>query len=194
MEKDARYFAVGLFVTISFMALVGFLIWLISPKDADDYSYYTVYFTASVGGLEEGSDVRYRGIPVGKVEELRFSDEHTELIKVDIAIDKETPVRKNTKVFMAMQGVTGRIHLELETLSGDKNPPGTPEGEMYPVLKGEGSRIDKIVSNFEKFSDEGFSEATAGFQSFRKLMDQLRSDPSQLLRKPDKKKAKVPAY
>src|SRR4051812_37884379 len=90
LEKDAHYFIVGVFVTLGFLALVGFCIWLISPHEDHKLAHYTVYFNdTSVSGLNEGSGVHYRGVAVGKVEKMHLSHDRTDLIKVDIAVSED---------------------------------------------------------------------------------------------------------
>ena len=195
MEKTANYFTIGVFVLASFFALIGFVIWLESPRQEGDLARYTVYFTVPVGGLEEGAAVRYKGIKVGKIEKLRLDDDRADLVKADIAVDEDTPVRAHTKAMLDMQGIAGMTHLELSTEPDDKGEPQQVEGEQYPVLTGSAAPFTRIMNNFEKFSDEGFSEITGAAteakhaaESIRKLADQLRADPSQVLHGPKKKR------
>lgn len=193
MEKDANYFLSGVFVFASFFALMGFLIWLQTPRDAEDYDRYTVYFTDSVSGLEQGSDVLYRGVKVGKVEDLRLSPERPDIVKADIAVEKTIPVRAETEALLSSRGITGMFHIELATAPGDKTPPRSVEDEKYPVLDGKGSPITQLLENMAEFSDGGFGQIKAtvreihrAAESFRKLMDQLREEPSQLIRRKKK--------
>jgi len=59
MEKNANYFTVGLFVSISLLALVGFIIWLAGAHHFGRYDRYTIYFTDPISGLSEDATVRY---------------------------------------------------------------------------------------------------------------------------------------
>ena len=45
MEKEANYFTVGVFVSVTLLALVGFSIWLAGVHDLGHHDRYTVYFT-----------------------------------------------------------------------------------------------------------------------------------------------------
>jgi phospholipid/cholesterol/gamma-HCH transport system substrate-binding protein len=136
MEKDARYFIVGLFVSATIAALAGFLIWLMGPQDDKNYNFYTIHFTESVSGLEEGANVEYKGVKAGKVLKMRLSPERSDLVRVDIGVRKDIPVRAGTQASLEMLGLTGLVRLQLATDPQDKRPPPHPEGEKYPVLQG----------------------------------------------------------
>jgi len=65
MEKEANYFTVGVFVSVTLLALVGFSIWLAGVHDFGHHDRYTVYFTEPVSGLNDESVVKYKGVEVG---------------------------------------------------------------------------------------------------------------------------------
>ena len=186
MEKKANYFLVGIFVTAAFIGLIGFTVWLSSPRDSGNSNFYTVYFTDPISGLAEGTLVTYRGMDVGKVQKIRLDPVQVDLIKVDIAVDKHTPVRGNTKAELNTQGITGLTQLELTTNAGDTSPLLRIKGEKYPVLKGSPSQLSKILDSISKFTTEGSAAAS----SVHSLSDQLRANPSQLIFGAKKKKPK----
>jgi len=147
MEKNAPYFVVGLFMTIVVFALVGFTIWLSSPRDQRDLKFYTVEFHDSVAGLEAGSTVQYMGIKVGKVMSLQLVPGSNRLIRVNIGVDKKVPIMAHTSVALQAQGITGLVRLEMATADDDKEEPPQPEGMKYPVLQGQGSRLYKALED-----------------------------------------------
>lgn len=154
MEKDARYFIVGLLVSIGLIALVMFTIWLAGTQDTKNRETYTVYFTDPVSGLNKGASVQYRGVEVGKVLSIRLSDDREDLIKVDIAVDETTPIRGTTKATLALLGITGLVYVELTTEPGDTKPPRNIEGEEHPVLEGSGTQVAKILQDIPKITQE----------------------------------------
>jgi len=170
MEKKAHYYLVGLFVTITFISLIGFTIWLSSPGIGGDSNFYTVYFTDPVSGLAEGTTVTYRGVDVGTILKVRIDPDRVDLIKIDIAVNKQTPVRANTKAEISTQGVTGLTQLEMTTNQSDTAPPKNVRDEKYPVLKGSPSKVAEIMDNVSAAAD-----------SVHKLSDQLRANPSQII-------------
>jgi len=147
MEKSAPYFIVGLFMTLVVFALVGFSIWLSGPHDQRDLKFYTVEFHDSISGLEAGSTVQYKGLKVGKVMKLQLVPGNNNLIRVDIGVDKSTPIAAHTKVSLQAQGITGLVRLEMATKDGDNEPPPTVDGVKYPVLQGQGSRLYDAIEN-----------------------------------------------
>lgn len=154
MERTAHYFIVGLFVTATLLALVFFLIWLAGARDARSFDMYTVEFRDSISGLEEGSNVQYKGVKVGKVMKLRLVPEDHELVLVDIGVDKATPVHAGTEVTLEAQGITGLVRLEMASKNGVTQPPPLREGNPYPVLKGRGSRLYKALEDIPAITQE----------------------------------------
>jgi phospholipid/cholesterol/gamma-HCH transport system substrate-binding protein len=202
MEKTAKYFTVGLFTTITVVFFVGFLIWLQGPHDEQDLKYYTVEFTDSISGLEEGSDVQYKGVKVGKVLKAHLVPGNNKLVRVDIGVDKKTPVRAHTKIVLQTQGITGLVRMEMSTENNDLLMPQSRPGMKYPVLAGQGSQLYKaledisvitsrmvsITKKVDRFSSDSLPQFTAASQeikgtasSMRKLSEKLNENPSRLI-------------
>jgi len=177
MEKNAHYFTIGLFVTVMFMALVGFTIWLAGDRGQEKGNFFTVYFTDPVAGVAEGTDVTYRGMPAGKVTAIRLDPDKSDLIKIDIEVKKDIPVRAHTKATLVVQGITGLLHLDLSTQPNDRGEPEHLEGEKYPVLRGEPSQISQILDGISKMTSASASAAA----SVNKLATQISKNPSQLI-------------
>jgi len=202
MEKEANYFTVGVFVSVTLLALVGFSIWLAGVHDLGHHDRYTVYFTEPVSGLSDAAVVKYKGVEVGKVLKLRISPERSELVKVDIEVKDNTPVRAETSASVAIQGITGQSYLELATNNADKTPPARLADEKYPVLKGTGSRIDKFFDELPKVSrnmettlsaiDDLSRQGTKMADSIRGLADKLKENPSEIISSPSHKGVEIP--
>lgn len=152
MEKDARYFIVGVFVILGLVAAVGFSLWLVGMPKGQNRVLYTVYFTDPVSGLKEGASVQYRGVDVGKVLDVRLDESREDLIKVDIAVEKGTPIAGSTQASLSMLGITGLIYMELTTALGDRTSPEEKEGERYPVLPGNGTQLAKILQDIPEIT------------------------------------------
>lgn len=209
MEKSAHYFIVGLFVTISIFFFIGFLIWLAGPQDEKDLNFYTVEFRDPISGLEEGSNVLYKGVKVGKVMKMHLVPDNTELVRVDIGIKKETPVRAHTKVVLQMQGITGLINMEMSTNNADMEPPERRAGLQYPVLYGQGSQLYKMLDdlpvitgevseiskkvngiitrnrgNIDRFASEGLSQFTGASREIKGTASSMRKLSDKLTENP----------
>ena len=113
METRAGYIAVGTFVLVVAAAAFGFVLWLTATDGGKSPVRYAVYFTGSVTGLQDGGTVRYRGVPVGTVTDIRIDRNNIEHIRVSLALDPDTPVKTDTIATLALQGVTGLAYVEL---------------------------------------------------------------------------------
>jgi len=202
MEKDANYFIVGVFVSASLMALVGFSIWLAGVHDFSRHERYTVYFTEPVGGLSDEATVKYKGVEVGKILGLRLSQERSELVKVDIEVKEETPIRAGTTANVETQGIAGQSYIDLATAPTDKNPPTRVANEEYPVLKGTGSKLDKVLDELPQVSrqfettlsaiDDLSKQGSRTAGSIGGLAEKLKENPSQILNPPTRKGVEIP--
>lgn len=154
MEKNSHYFIVGLFVSISFLALVVFTVWLTGTHDSHHYNKYTIYFRDPVSGLQQSANVQYRGIDVGRVTNVRLAAGRSDLIKVDIEIDENTPITAKSDASLATLGITGVVFITLTTPEGDKTPPQRIEGEKYPVIEGRGTQLSKLFQDIPAISKQ----------------------------------------
>lgn len=165
MEKDAKYFLVGIFVTLVLAALIAFSIWIAGTHDNQIYEGYTVYFTDPVSGLKEGASVQYKGVEVGKVQDIRLAPERKDLIKVDIEIEENTPIRAGTNASLSMLGITGLVYMELTTELTDTQPVPYIQGEKYPVIRGNGTRLAKLLQDIPEIT-ENTLEVTRRINAF----------------------------
>jgi phospholipid/cholesterol/gamma-HCH transport system substrate-binding protein len=152
MERNPHYFIVGLFVSIGIAVMIAFILWLAGTHDMRRYDHYTIYFTDAVAGLNEGASVQYKGVQVGKVRDIRIGEGRNDLVKVDIEVRQGTPVHATTTASLATLGVTGLVFIQLTTMAGDNDEPIRIKGEPYPVIRGSGSGISKILKDVPKIN------------------------------------------
>jgi len=154
MERTASYFTVGIFVSVVALALVGFLIWLAGVHDFGGYVRYTVYFTDPVSGLADEAVVKYKGVDVGRILRMRLAPGDTDLVKIDIEVREDTPVRQNTTAEIQTQGVLGSSYIELDTENAGGDPPVRVSDDDYPVLKGRGSRLQRFFDELPNVAEQ----------------------------------------
>ncbi|MGE0734942.1 MAG: MlaD family protein [Alphaproteobacteria bacterium] len=150
METKASYVSVGVFVLALIIAAAAFVIWLAGPQRSDTRKDFRIYFFGTVTGLQTGSGVRFRGIPVGEVVRVRISPDNPELIEVRIKVNDDTPVTVDTHATIEVQGITGNPFIQLK---GAKlgSPLLTPrDGRDYAVIQSEPSQIDKLFEDLPK--------------------------------------------
>lgn len=131
MERRAKVITVAIFVVLSILALLGFTRWI---SDEDSASQrYTVLFRGSVSGLSIGSEVRYLGVPIGQVAEIRPQPDRPGFVQVIVSSDSMPPHRDLVAVLQA-QGITGLSLVELVQRSEERPGFATSSGEIpgYP--------------------------------------------------------------
>lgn len=147
METKASYLIVGAFVITLVVGIVVFVIWLANIQLRNEYDTYLVYFRGSVTGLQTGGSVRYRGIPVGSVGEMRINPENVEEIEVTINVKKGTPIRADTIASIETTGLTGTAYIQLSGGTQSAPPLVPPPGKKYAVIQSRPSRLEKVFSS-----------------------------------------------
>ena len=113
MEIRASYVVVGAVVLALLAGLAAFSLWLVDAGVDRDLARYDIAFAGSVSGLQEGGQVLYRGIPVGRVAEIRIDPDNVENVLVAVDIDRATPIKEDTVAALEFQGLTGVAYVQL---------------------------------------------------------------------------------
>ncbi len=197
METDKRYFVEGLFIIGFSIAGALFAFWLTTSGHRDDV-LYRIYFAESVSGLNLGDPVTFRGVDVGTVKAMAIDAADPNLVEVDVALSKATPVKTDTKAMLRLKGITGVVFVELEGGSAgaktlvDATPPG-----QIPEIPAEKStlatfldELPKAIAKFSRLEDRaGKVVADVGG-----LTSKLKENPSLLLRSPKEKETPSPGH
>ena len=147
MEREANYAAVGAFVLLV-TAMAGlFVYWYADSRDARSYQRYEIYFEGSVSGLTNGSTVRFLGVDVGRVHDIRVDRRAAGRVQVIADIDSEAPVTGTTVAELSLQGVTGLLYIDLLGQPGTKKLIDDVPSETYPVIASVRSNFDVFVSS-----------------------------------------------
>ena len=130
MESERHYFIVGLFVFLALAFAATFTVWIIGQHGKEDVRHYAIYFDYPISGVNNGSVVRLKGIPVGIVKSIDFAPEDPNRIRVRVDIDKKAPLNSTTRATLQLQGVTGLAVIALN------NKPDLPAIEMSKDSEG----------------------------------------------------------
>ncbi len=120
MENKSHAFIAGLFVIVFALATVASLLWFGGKKELT--RDYVVVTRQNVTGLNPQAQVRYRGIRVGKVSDIRLDPDDVRNILITIAVAQEVPVTRGTIAKLGFQGITGLAHVLLEETGKDLTP------------------------------------------------------------------------
>ncbi|MGY6633363.1 MAG: MlaD family protein [Alkalilacustris sp.] len=105
METRANYVLIGAFALAGFLGLIGFFLWFARVELDRQFAYYDVRFP-SVSGLARASEVRFAGLPVGQVVDVRLSPDDDRVV-VRLEVTADTPIRSGSIATIESQGVTG---------------------------------------------------------------------------------------
>lgn len=167
MESKANYTLVGAFVLAFLIAIVTFSLWVSHTSFHAKSATYEVYFSGSVTGLEIGSAVRYRGVRVGKVKEIRIDPKNIEQICVIISVDSDIPIKEDAFASMESMGLTGISYIQVNGGSHDK-PTLHKIGNRYPVIQSRSSRLEEVVDSVPAV----LRQASALIQDLRMLVSE----------------------
>ncbi|MFO1402698.1 MAG: MlaD family protein [Steroidobacteraceae bacterium] len=150
MEREANYVAVGVFVLLLATMGVLFVYWYSASREHRDYKRYEIYFDGSVFGLSDGSEVRYLGVEVGRVRNIRLDSRAADRVLVIVDIDATTPVSPRTLARLSLQGVTGLLFIDLQQQQAGASYRRILESvpsQQYPVIRSARSDFDVFVSS-----------------------------------------------
>jgi len=154
MEYEMRHnlfkFAVGLFVLIGVITLIALSIWLGISKSKAKGNFYLAFFDESVQGLSKDSPVKFRGVPVGKVQSIDVAPD-SRLIQVTLVIDKTMQIGPDIVAKLSPVGLTGAVFVELNVAT-EKDL--IPRKELsfpteYPVIPSKPSDISTIFKGID---------------------------------------------
>lgn len=153
MERNIPYVVVGIVVLVLLAGLAAFATWQAGRYEGRGFEHYTIRFDGGVSGVSGGGTVRYRGVEVGRVAEVRLQEEDPGTVRVDIMVQPTTPVTEDTVAQVLPQGITGISYIELIT-EAPGPPPEKPPGERYPVIKSKPSPLDRLMTELPKIGDQ----------------------------------------
>jgi len=178
MDDKQHYMRLGLFVVVSVVLLFALLFILGGRSLFQPKITIETYFNDSVAGLELGSPLKYRGVPLGHVSFIGVS---APLYEEDVPVDKrrgyivvratvsgprtdlwqkelEANVKRGLRVRTELAGVTGQQYLAADFFDPQNHPPlpfdWKPEYEYVPSVPSVASQlltsIQDLVANLDQ--------------------------------------------
>jgi phospholipid/cholesterol/gamma-HCH transport system substrate-binding protein len=164
------YFKIGVFViSATVLGIIG-IVALGAGTLLQKKTIIETYIDESVQGLDIGSAVKFRGVQVGKVEEITLTSAVyqtrrryvlvraglTSTIFQDALADPRVPafateIAKGLRVRLAAQGLTGTAYLEADYLDPARHPPLEIDWEpAYPYVPSGQSRITQLSESVDR--------------------------------------------
>ncbi len=169
MERFS-YFKIGIFVMAAVVLGIVGVVMLGAGAIFQKKNIVETYIDESVQGLDVGSPVKFRGVPIGRVEDISLTGVvyHTRLqyvlVRMSISSnmlqfpinDPSSPALQRAldrgfRIRMAAQGLTGVAYLEADYLNPERNPPLPIDWRpRYPYIPSAQSRITQLSDAVER--------------------------------------------
>jgi paraquat-inducible protein B len=193
MPSDKSYARLGLFIVVVGAVIVATGLFFVERLTTHRAISMVTYFTENVTGLDISSPVRYRGVSVGRVSNLRI-DPVANMIEVDFQIFEDRlvglgtnlkyvqemaalPVQPKLRARVVSNPISGEAYLLLDTLSNPPSPPSlpfTPSGHYVPSLP---SAISGVQDRLPVVMDHAQATLKALTELVKRIPDSLeRSD------------------
>ena len=191
------YFKIGLFViSATVIGVIGLVVLGVGTV-LQRKALVETYIDESVQGLDVGSPVKFRGVPVGRVEQISLtSAEYATrrqyvLVRMSITSnifqfpinDPNSPelrreLARGFRVRLAAQGLTGVAYLEMDYLEPERNPPLEIDWQpAYPYIPSTRSRITQLSEAVERIlnniGDIDISQLSESIEKSLAAMTQL---------------------
>lgn len=112
METRSNHVLVGGVVLAIIALAVLFVVWMAQIGNGHQRQY-DIFFPTSVDGLAKGSAVTFKGVPVGKIDDIKLLPDSPEIVRVRISVDEQTPILKGTTATISGVGFTGVSQINL---------------------------------------------------------------------------------
>lgn len=154
METRASHVLVGLFVVVLTVATAAFALWLARAQLDRQVDVYEIVFSTSVAGLQNGAQVTYQGIQVGRVTRISFDPDNVERVLVRIEVEPTTPVTEATVGRLQPQGITGLFNVQLS--GGGNGDRELPSRAAEPAqIPGAPSTLDRLTADAPELLTRG---------------------------------------
>lgn len=165
MENKAHAFLAGLFALLLSLALLTAMWWM--GGDHTEQSEYRILSEIPVSGLNPQAAVRYRGVTVGRVENITLDPQNPNRILIDIAVNASLKLNQDTYAELASQGLTGLAYIEIDSPGTDPKPLGN---KLIPLQQsGMSEMMDAGMDIMEKTEKLG-DNANQLISSLNRLM------------------------
>lgn len=151
METKVNYTIIGLFVTALLTTGIVIILWLSTRIESRDYRIYLVYMNESVAGLSQNAPVKYNGVNVGFVSDIRLNLNNPQQVILTLKINPKVPITESTEAVLTEQGITGIAYIGLQ--GGDHAPALMAKpGQEFPVIRSVPSFLVRLDTTLQKLT------------------------------------------
>lgn len=152
MEAKTNYTIVGVVVLVLSAGLLSAFLWLSVGFNQKTYIPYTVYLHEAASGLSKDAPVKFNGVQVGAVKDIRLNKNDPRQVEIILDIESGTPITTSTTATLISQGITGVTYIGLTADSADLTPLQKMPGEPYPVIPAKPSLFNQLDNLLKEVS------------------------------------------
>lgn len=192
MENRSHALMTGIFTLVLLAAAILAGVWF--NTDNVERVPYMIATTQSIPGLNPQASVRYRGLEVGKVDDISFNRGMAGQILIRLQLDPETPVTRTTYATLGYQGVTGIAYIQLDddSTGSPRLPSSEDKVALLPLRPGFLDQLEKrgkiILDQTEQLtrranqllSDENQKAVVQAIDKIGQAADQFALMPAKL--------------
>lgn len=156
MSAASTHFKLGILTLLALAAVVAVAFGLGWRGSSADMIAYHTYFDESVQGLEIGSPVKFRGVPIGNVTSIRIAPDKKHVhVALSVHVDDARAVGlvaapPEARVSLSTQGITGVKFLDIDLFDPKTNPPPVLSFEpAEPYVPARPSLLKSVADNLE---------------------------------------------
>jgi phospholipid/cholesterol/gamma-HCH transport system substrate-binding protein len=155
METKVSHVFVGIVMLTLLIGAISFGLWLGRVKIDSQERLYRIYFSGAVTGLQVGSSVRFKGVPVGRVNLIGFSDLVPDKVEVKVFISDSAPIKTDSIARLETAGLSGLSFIQISEGGPDspllRQRPTSGDGggsnENAPIIDSRPSRLSELFDN-----------------------------------------------
>ena len=155
MSSVRTQFSVGLFVIIGMAVVVIFILWLGMVQYFQEGRKYVAFFDESVQGLQKDSSVKYRGVDIGRVDDIRVAPDGR-LVQIVLNLREPLQEKDNMVAQIKSVGITGIMFVELERMPPGQraSPPKLDFEPDHPVIATRPSEMQQLFTDLYAIMNE----------------------------------------
>ena len=145
METRANYVWVGAVSLVLLALLAVFIVWL-AQLGTTNQTEYDIFFEQSVGGLANGSEVTFQGVPAGQVKDIELWRQDPGFVRVRVALKDDIPILQGTTASISAS-FTGVSTISLGGAVRGAPPITEPGPEGVPVIPAQPGGLGEILAS-----------------------------------------------
>ena len=162
MVSRSQKIRLGIFLTAALVILIVAIGVITGNRLLKKQAVYYIRFKdVSLTGLEVGSSVKYRGIRVGRVDDIYIDPQDITSVIVKMNLNPKVPIKEDTEAILTLIGITGLKMIELRggTNEAKDLPPESfikPGKSVVETITGRAEiiaeKLELILNNIANFT------------------------------------------